>query len=170
MDTVAVFRPPDEAGYGSSIGVNSRSLRRRPTVRVSCALIAISAFVLSAAGCGGGGGASIIGRGQVQVTLLSLVPASGFPGPPDETLVIRDRQTLRTLARFVPSKLPALPSGYRQGLRVCFPMDLTIGLSNGDEVKYPSCQRPRSLLRLVGAMCPLMHKPGLCFHYRNELG
>jgi hypothetical protein len=48
-------------------------------------------------------------------------------------------------------------------------MDLFISLSNGTNVDYPSCYRPGSLRRVVAALCPLLHKPGFCASYRNEL-
>jgi len=92
--------------------------------------------VLVLPGCGGNG-QLLVGPGHLTVTSLSLTPATGFPGPPDEILVIRDGRRLRTLARLVPKRLPPRPAGTREGLTVCFPMDLTIGLSNGDKISYP---------------------------------
>jgi hypothetical protein len=136
--------------------------------RAASGLAAMVLCVLVLPGCGGNG-QLVIGPGQLTVTSLSLTPAAGFPGPPNEILMIRDGQRLRALARLVPRRLPPRPAGTREGLTVCFPMDLTIGLSNGDKIAYPSCQRPRSLLRLVREMCPFLHKPGFCFRYRNEL-
>jgi hypothetical protein len=127
------------------------------------ALALSSILVLLAAACGG------TRTGHVRVAYLSLTPATGFPGPPTEILVVDHGRPLARLARLVPTKLPAPSAGARDGLRICFPMDLTIGYSNGSKVVYPTCQRPRSLLGLVKAMCPLLHKRGFCFYYRNEL-
>ena len=122
-----------------------------------------SALLLVASGCGGHS------HGPAHVTYLSLTPTTGFPGSPTDVLVVSGGRRLKRLARLVPHTLPAPAGTARKGLRICFPMDLTIGLSNGDRLDYPACERPRSLLRLVRALCPLLHKRGLCAYYRNEL-
>jgi len=76
----------------------------------------------------------------------------------------------------VPLPRPAEPSSllpnaqHPYNLTVCFPMDLTIGLSNGTKVVYPSCYRPRSLRRVIAALCPLLRRRGFCVVYRHELG
>ncbi len=48
-------------------------------------------------------------------------------------------------------------------------MDLAIGLSDGTNVVYPSCARPRSLLPVLRALCPLVKRRGFCALYRDEL-
>ncbi len=138
----------------------------------------LAAAALLAAGCGGGGGSG----GALRVTSLSITAAVGFPGPPSAGVTLSRGKTFARIARLVPLPLPhpapqvphvrpsRAPSARDPDeMTVCFPMDLTIGLSNGKHVDYPSCNRPRSLRPVVAALCPLLHKPGFCSFYRNEL-
>jgi hypothetical protein len=128
-------------------------------------------MALAGAGCGGNGSHS-----RLHVTSLSIRAASGFPGLPSTNLTITRGKTFARIALLVPLPLPPvaparLPSAqHPKTLTICFPMDLFVGLSNGNTVDYPSCYRPRSLRRVVAALCPLLHKPGFCASYRNELG
>ena len=140
----------------------------RSVASVACVLL-LGAAVLLAGGCGSAPGGTI-GSDGLRVAFLTLTPTTGFPGPPTDTLTVRSGRELSRIARLVPARLPKPPAATPRGSTVCFPMDLTIGLSNGQTFRYASCNRPRRLLRVVAALCPLLDKPGFCFRFRNELG
>ena len=127
-----------------------------------------AALALLASGCGGWHSPTI-GAGRLRVTFLSLTPTTGFPGPPTEIVTVGGGGELARIVRLLPAKLPKPPSASPAGSTICFPMDLTIGLSNGQTVRYLSCNRPGPLRRVVAALCPLLHKPGFCLRFRNEL-
>ena len=126
------------------------------------------AVALTGAGCG-----AQAHHGPLRVTSLSLSPGVGFSGPLSAGVTLERGAAFARIARLVPLPLPpelvVNPAGGRHPLTVCFPMDLAIGLSDGELVRYPSCYRPRSLRRVVAALCPLVHLPGLCALYRREL-
>jgi hypothetical protein len=133
----------------------------------SGAALVLAALALTAAGCGASGA-----RGPLHVVSLSLTAANGFPGPPSTHVTVASGPVLRRLARLVPLPLPPMPDRRAAGshpLTVCFPMDLRVVLSNGTSAVYPSCRRPRALRALVGSLCRLLGRPGLCVAYRDEL-
>lgn len=152
------------APTGSRLPVISRRTRR------AAAICAASLAVLVAAGCGSTASHPVLGVDHIRVTSLSLIPTTGFPGPPTEVVVVHGGAKLAALVHLVPKTLPARLVHPHGGLTVCFPMDLEIGLSDGSTLRYPSCERPHSLLRLIAAMCPLLDKPGFCASERRELG
>jgi hypothetical protein len=142
--------------------------RRRPGRQSRAAAAGLAASVLLlAAGCGGSPGR--IGVHGLRVTLLELTPTTGFPGPPTEVVTVQAGPSLERIARLVPAALPPPPAATPNGSTVCFPMDLRIGLSDGETVLYPSCNRPLALRRVLAALCPLLGRPRLCFRYRHEL-
>jgi hypothetical protein len=130
----------------------------------------VGVVVLSAvAGCG-----SHVYHGRVRVRSVALTAAAGFPGAPGVGVVVDRGAVFARVVRLVPLPLPAeaeVPRGSRtrHPLTVCFPMNLTIGLSNGTSVIYPACRRPRSLRKVVRLLCPLLRKRGFCADYRREL-
>jgi hypothetical protein len=133
------------------------------------AVIASLALVL--AGCGGRAAhPSNVPSQPQRVTFLSLSPDSGFPGPSSVTLLRLQRgKRFTEIARLVPLPPPAPLRGPNQGETICLPVVLTIGLSGGSWLAYGACQRPRSLRPVLAALCPLLHLPGFCARYRNEL-
>src|SRR5579863_1529567 len=105
-------------------------------------IVFIVAVSLAAAGCGGK-------AVPLHVTSLKLSGVTGFTGSP--TVFTFDHgQSFRRAARLVPLPLPPVAAAHPR--IVCFPMDLTIGLSNGQKLVYPSCYRPRSLRPVVAAL------------------
>src|SRR5580692_1479505 len=88
-------------------------------------------------------------HGPLRVVSLSLTASVGFPGPPSVGISISKGPTFARIARLVPLPLPSVfqvnPTQSKHPLTVCFPMDLTIDLSNGQHALYPSCYRPKSL-------------------------
>ena len=141
--------------------------RAQPALRAAPAILA-AATLLLAAGCGGWHSPKI-GAGGLRVTFLKLTPTTGFPGPPSDIVTVKGGGELARIVRLLPAKLPKPPSASPAGSTICFPMDLTIGLSNGQTVSYPSGNRPGPLRRVVAALCPILHKAGFCFRFRNEL-
>jgi len=143
--------------------------RRERPLRAAGILTAV-VLALAALGCGGQAG-----HGRLRVTSLSLSAANGFPGPPSFKVTIDHGTRFERLARLVRLPLPPQATSRPPNLAhpdratICFPMDLAIGLSNGASVVYPSCSRPRSLLRVLRALCPLVKRPGFCALYRDEL-
>jgi hypothetical protein len=133
-------------------------------------LIAVGLAAVLALTGGGGGPAP----GPIRVSSLTITATTGYPGPPTSLTSDRGR-AFRRLARLVPLPLPAEPPSllpdarHPAGLTVCFPMDLTIGLSNGKDVVYPACYRPLALRRVLAALCPRLHKRQFCHTYRHEL-
>jgi hypothetical protein len=129
------------------------------------------AVALAAGGCAGSAS-----HARLRVTSVSIRAANGFPGPPSTEVTLTQGKRFARIALLVPLPLPSVAASrppttkHPKTLTICFPMDLFIGLSNGQSVEYPSCYRPRSLRRVVAALCPLLHKPGFCVSYRNELG
>ena len=111
----------------------------------------------------------LLGPGHLRVISLTLSPTTGFPGPPTEVVTVLPGRELSRLARLMPSRLPPPPRAEKR-LTVCFPMDLTIRLSDDSSVSYPACERPHALLRLIRAMCPLVRLAGFCHSQRHELG
>jgi hypothetical protein len=139
----------------------------RPGLGAAPVVLAVATVVL-VTGCGSSQ-TPTIGAGGLRVTFLSLTPTTGFPGPPTDIVTVRGGRELARIVRLLPARLPRPPSRSPAGSTVCFPMDLTIGLSNGQSLSYPSCSRPRALRRVVAALCPVLRKPGFCFRFRNEL-
>lgn len=105
----------------------------------------------------------------LRVTLLQLTPTTGFPGPPTEIVTLKEGPSLERIARLVSATLARPPVATPNGSTACFPIDLRIGLSDGEIVLYPSCNRPLALRRVLAALCPFLDRPRLCFRYRNEL-
>lgn len=129
----------------------------------------IAAVALAAGGCGGHAS-----HGRLRVISLSIRATTGFPGPPSTNVTVDRGTTFARIALLVPLPLPAVASDppsakHPNPLTICFPMDLIIGLSNGEKVGYPSCYRPLSLRPVMAALCPLLNRPGFCAFYRNEL-
>lgn len=171
--------PGSEAGEGDSrhhnmndhsydVGVRVPGGMRRGRQLPPLAVFLCAALVL--AGCG----IASSRAGPLRVVSLELTPSVDFPGPPTRQVVLTHGAAFARIARLVPLPLPheveVNPSGTRHPLTVCFPMDLVIGLSDGTRVDFGSCYRPRSLRRVVSALCPLVGIRGLCVRYRHELG
>ncbi len=135
------------------------------------ALAVIASLALVLAACGGQAARpSKVPSRPLRVTFLALSPDSGFPGPSAATLLRLQRgERFAQIARLVPRVPPAPVRGPTLGETVCLPVVLTIGLSDGRQLVYRACQRPRSLRPVLAALCPLLHRPGFCAHYRNEL-
>jgi hypothetical protein len=131
-------------------------------------LLASLVVACGATGCGGHQG-----HARLRVVSISLSASVGFPGSPLAGITLTGGRTFARVARLVPLPLPPTfrldPTETTHPLTVCFPMDLRIGLSNGQNVLYPSCYRPKSLRPVVRALCPLLHVRGLCARYRHEL-
>jgi len=149
-------------------GARSSAAPLRPARRWAPALLASLALACAASGCGANQN-----HGRLRVVSLSLSASVGFPGPPSAGITLTSGRTFARVARLVPLPLPATfrlnPTRTTHPLTVCFPMDLTIGLSNGQNVVYPSCYRPKSLRPVVRALCPLLDIRGFCARYRHEL-
>lgn len=123
----------------------------------------------------GGSGDVKPAHGPLHLVWLSLTASTGFPGPPTVNVTLNaDSEHFGRVARLFPLPPPPLataarPTKTRHPLTVCFPMNLTVALSNDKTIVYPSCYRPPSMQPLVRSLCPLLHKHGFCAAYRDEL-
>jgi hypothetical protein len=102
--------------------------------------------------------------------MISLSADTGFPGP-RWTFVRLHRGEVRfaSVVRFLPRRLPAPVTKPSTGMTICVPLLLAIRSADGRRVLYRACQRPPSLLPLIGALCPLLGRPRFCAHYHRFL-